>query len=81
MRDDSDQAAPEPGHPDFIHPSEKRVSDLMEQAVAGAAERVSVGDLVRRMSARGLAPLVMLVAILNIVTIIPGSSTVMGLPS
>lgn len=75
-RDDRDN----PDHPSFKHPSEEPLSEIMARSVAGVAENVSVGQLVQRLSARGLAPLVMMVGLLNIVTIIPGSSTVMGLP-
>jgi hypothetical protein len=65
---------------DFARPSFARLSDLMEQSVAGTDTDLSVDALIRRLSVRGLAPVILVVALLNIVTIIPGSSTVMGLP-
>jgi hypothetical protein len=64
----------------FRRPAQERLSDLLARSVTGTSDRVTVGELVRRLSARGLAPLVMMVGLLNIVTIIPGSSTIMGLP-
>jgi hypothetical protein len=72
-----DDVADAPGVPSGKH---ERLSDLLARSVTGTSDRVTVGELVRRLSARGLAPLVMMVGILNIVTIIPGSSTIMGLP-
>ncbi len=68
------------GKRDFAHPAFARLSDLMEQSVAGTDTDLSVDALIRRLSVRGLAPVILVVALLNIVTIIPGSSTVMGLP-
>ncbi|MFN0113537.1 MAG: exopolysaccharide biosynthesis protein [Paracoccaceae bacterium] len=56
------------------------MSDLLAASVEGDDEALSVGELSRRLSARGLAPVVLAMGLLNIVTIIPGSSTVMGLP-
>ncbi len=69
-----------PPRSSFRRPAQERLSDLLARSVTGASDRVTVSELVRRLSARGLAPLVMMVGLLNIVTIIPGSSTIMGLP-
>jgi hypothetical protein len=75
------QAVPgAPSAASFRKSAQERLSDLLARSVTGTSDRVTVGELVRRLSARGLAPLVMMVGLLNIVTIIPGSSTIMGLP-
>ena len=70
----------DPAKRDFAHPAFARLSDLMEQSVAGNDADLSVDALIRRLSVRGLAPVILVVALLNIVTIIPGSSTIMGMP-
>lgn len=70
----------DPGRNNFAHPPFARLSDMMEDAVAGLETDLSVDTLIRRLSVRGLAPVVLVVALLNIVTIIPGSSTIMGMP-
>ncbi len=62
----------------FVHP--KRLSQVLVEAAAHPGERISVRDLTSYLAARGFAPLVLLMAMLNVVTIIPGSSTVMGMP-
>lgn len=70
-----------PGSPEasiFVRP--KPLSEVLIEAVAIDRDRVTVADLVSHLSSRGLAPLILLMGILNVVTIIPGSSTVMGLP-
>lgn len=69
---------PTPGDGLFIHP--RPLSDLLLETASEGGERVSVEELALSLSARGFAPLILLMALLNIFTIIPGSSTVMGLP-
>ena len=62
-------------------PDDRRsLSELLTAAAASGAERITLGELVERLSTRGLAPLVLLMGIINVVTIVPGSSTVLGLP-
>jgi hypothetical protein len=58
----------------------KRLSEVLVAAANHPGDRVSVGDLVLRLSDFGLAPLILLIGVLNVVTIIPGSSTVLGAP-
>ncbi|SPH24423.1 hypothetical protein DEA8626_03475 [Defluviimonas aquaemixtae] len=53
---------------------------LLRDAVAGEAQRITVGELVEALASRGLAPVLMLMGFINIFTIIPGSSTVLGAP-
>lgn len=65
---------------EFLHPHVKPLSEVLQDAVVQLSGRVTVGELVEKLSSRGLAPLVLLMGLLNIVTIIPGSSTVLGLP-
>lgn len=92
----SDRTSPSGQEPDdlaerlekFIHPEVKPLSVVLTEAAQhiGASlqetggSRVTVGQLVEHLSSRGLAPLVLLVALLNVVTIIPGSSTILGMP-
>lgn len=73
---------------EFIHPQVKPLSVVLTEAASQIGSelketngtRVTVGQLVEHLSSRGLAPLVLLVALLNVVTIIPGSSTILGMP-
>ncbi|WP_343117315.1 exopolysaccharide biosynthesis protein [Ostreiculturibacter nitratireducens] len=62
----------------FTHP--KPLSAVLMEAATQPGERITLGELVASLSSRGFAPLILLMGILNVVTIIPGSSTVMGLP-
>lgn len=62
------------------HPKLKGLSQLLTDAAEGDTVFITVGELLHRLSARGLAPVVLAMGLLNLVTIIPGSSTVMGLP-
>ena len=64
----------------FVHPKLKSLSELLAGAADGDTVLISVGELLHRLSARGLAPVVLAMGLLNIVTIIPGSSTILGLP-
>jgi hypothetical protein len=56
------------------------LSDLLEASVAGDEPMISVGEFVHRLSARGLAPVVLVMGLLNMFAVIPGSSAIMGLP-
>jgi hypothetical protein len=58
----------------------RALSELLAEAASGDAPTISVGEITHALSARGLAPVVLAMGILNVVTIIPGSSTIMGLP-
>lgn len=62
----------------FVHPPP--LSEVLIEAAAQPGDRITVADLVAHLSLRGFAPLILLMGILNVVTIIPGSSTIMGLP-
>jgi hypothetical protein len=65
---------------EFARPRLKGLSELLADAAEGDSIYITTGELVERLSARGLAPVVLAMGLLNIVTIIPGSSTIMGLP-
>ena len=65
---------------EFIHPHVKPLSEVLLDAAQKLSGRVTVDDLISHLSTRGLAPMVLLMGLLNIVTIIPGSSTILGLP-
>jgi hypothetical protein len=56
------------------------LSDLLQASVDGEEPFISVGEFVRRLSVRGLAPVVLAMGFLNLFSVIPGSSTIMGLP-
>jgi len=58
----------------------KPLSQVLIEVASGQDERITLGDLVTHLSSRGLAPLILLMGMINVVTIIPGSSTVLGLP-
>lgn len=58
----------------------KRLSMLLRDAVAGDEPRITIGQLVEALSSRGLAPVLLLMGFINIFTIIPGSSAVLGAP-
>ncbi len=64
----------------FARPDAPTLSELLAHAADGDGPDLSVAELVHALSGRGLAPVVMMMGILNILTIIPGSSTIMGLP-
>ena len=83
--DSHDRASGEPTprlavNPDFAHPRLKGLSALLADAADGDSIYITTGELMERLSTRGLAPVVLAMGLLNIVTIIPGSSTIMGLP-
>ncbi|MCW3782381.1 exopolysaccharide biosynthesis protein [Defluviimonas salinarum] len=65
-------------HGPFREP--KPLSQVLVEAVSGPTPRLTLGELVGHLSSRGLAPLILLMGMINVVTIIPGSSTVLGLP-
>lgn len=65
-------------HGPFREP--KPLSQVLLDAASGTAERLTLGELVGHLSSRGLAPLILLMGMINVFTIIPGSSTVLGLP-
>ncbi len=67
-------------HGPFRDPEPRPLSVVLVEAAAGEAERITVGELVDHLSSRGLAPLILLMGLINVFTIIPGSSTVLGLP-
>lgn len=67
-------------HSPFRDPEPKPLSVVLVEAASGEADRIAVGDLVDHLSSRGLAPLILLMGLINVFTIIPGSSTVLGLP-
>lgn len=75
-------AAPDPSPTEeasvFTHP--RALSAVLLDAATRPGDRITLGELVTRLSSRGFAPLILLMGILNVVTIIPGSSTVLGLP-
>lgn len=56
------------------------LSQILQAATAGQPARMSVGTLSERLSARGLAPLVLMMGVLNCFAVIPGTSTILGLP-
>lgn len=58
----------------------KPLSLVLVEAASGTEPRITLGDLVDHLSARGLAPLILLMGLINVFTIIPGSSTILGLP-
>lgn len=62
------------------HPKLRGLSELLSQAGRGEGARITLGELLDNLSELGLAPLVLAMGLINIVTIIPGSSTVLGLP-
>jgi hypothetical protein len=65
---------------EFIHPRVRPLSEILLDATENLSGRVTVNDLILHLSTRGLAPLILLMGLLNIVTIIPGSSTILGMP-
>ena len=76
--------APEPEEPavhgPFREPDPKPLSRVLVEAASGTEPRIALGDLVDHLSSRGLAPLILLMGLINVFTIIPGSSTILGLP-
>ncbi|MFZ5709465.1 MAG: exopolysaccharide biosynthesis protein [Pseudomonadota bacterium] len=67
--------------PGQIPPEDRKaLSDLLAASTEGDSEFVTVGEFVRSLSVRGLAPVVLAMGLLNVVSIIPGSSAIMGLP-
>ena len=67
-------------HGPFRAPDPKSLSQVLIEAASGPEPTISVGALVAQLSSRGLAPLILLMGMINVVTIIPGSSTILGLP-
>jgi hypothetical protein len=64
----------------FRKPTVPKLSDIVAAASQGTEERISLEVLAERLSARGLAPIVLVVGILNMFAVIPGTSTILGLP-
>lgn|GEM_PF-2036365 len=64
----------------FRNPRLPRLSQIIEAATEGQTETMTLGTLADRLSGRGLAPVVLVIGFLNIFAIIPGTSTILGLP-
>lgn len=64
----------------FVHPRLKGLSELLVDATEGHAAYITLAELVQRLSARGLAPVVLVISLLNMVSLIPGSTAILGLP-
>lgn len=64
----------------FVHPRLKGLSELLADATEGHATYITLAELVQRLSARGLAPVVLAISLLNMVSLIPGSTAILGLP-
>lgn len=65
---------------EFAHPRLKGLSELLTEATDGDATHIALEDLVDRLSARGLAPVVLAISLLNAVAFFPGSTAILGLP-
>jgi hypothetical protein len=56
------------------------LSELIGGLTDGAGDSMTIGQIADRFAARGLVPFVLLMAILNGFAVIPGLSTILGLP-
>ena len=77
---------PKPGAEDGAQQGEKpkpqprKLSDLILDATAEGPNFMTIGELMAKLSAQGLAPLILFFGILNTMAVIPGSSIITGFP-
>ncbi|MEO8530387.1 MAG: exopolysaccharide biosynthesis protein [Deltaproteobacteria bacterium] len=61
------------------HPP-RRLSDLILESTASGPNFMTVGELMEKLSAQGLAPVILFFGVLNTMAVIPGSSAITGFP-